>query len=259
MSLVVCIKPIVGVPPGHARGSRPIAWQGKPGFAAFAAGFAANRSPSPGSPYGLHPGNRPGAGSPLRRESGAFRSGAVYRACICRDLQATLFLGGDLARRRCHHRIGDGAGIAADRLLDLLADLRVLLQIGFGVLAALADALAVIGEPCAGFFDDAGLDAEIDQFAAFRDALAVHDVEIDDLERRRHLVLDDLDPGLVADHLVAVLDRTDAADIEPYGGIEFQRLAAGRRFRVAEHDADLHADLIDKDHHAARARDRAGQ
>src|SRR5438094_4110596 len=124
----------------------------------------------------------------------------------------------------------DVAVSAAALLLVHLAERPVMLQIGFGVLAALADALASIRESCAGFFDDAGLDAEIDQFAAFRDALAVHDVEIDDLERRRHLVLDELDPGLVADHLVAVLDRTDAAHIEPDGGIEFHRLAAGRRF-----------------------------
>src|SRR5712675_3064445 len=167
MSLVVCIKPIVGVPPGHARGSRPIAWQGKPGFAAFAAGFAANRSPSPGSPYGLTPGTGPGQALLCAARAELSGPGQPIAPASAGNLQATLFLGGDLARRRCHHRIGDGAGIAADRLLDLLADLRVLLQIGFGVLAALADALAVIGEPCAGFFDDAGLDAEIDQFAAF--------------------------------------------------------------------------------------------
>src|SRR5947209_19638381 len=151
------------------------------------------------------------------------------------------------------------AGVAADRTLDQFADIGMLGKVLLGVLAALADALAVIGEPGTGFLDDPGLDAEIDQLAALRDALAVHDVEIDDLERWRHLVLDDLDRGLVADDLVAVLDRADAADVEPDGRIEFERLAAGRRFRVAEHDADLHADLIDEDHHAARARNRAGQ
>jgi hypothetical protein len=34
-----------------------------------------------------------------------------------------------------------------------------------GVLAALADALAVIGIPGAGFLDHVGFDAEVDQFA----------------------------------------------------------------------------------------------
>ena len=47
------------------------------------------------------------------------------------------------------------------------------------VLAALADPLAVVGEPGAGLFDDAGLDAKVDDLAQLGDALAVHDVELD--------------------------------------------------------------------------------
>ncbi len=77
------------------------------------------------------------------------------------------------------------------------------------------------------------LDAEIDQLADLGDALAVHDVELDLLERRRDLVLDDLDAGLVADHLVALLDRADAADVEADGGVELQRVAAGGRLRAS--------------------------
>src|SRR5579884_1669080 len=140
-----------------------------------------------------------------------------------------------------------------------LADFRVLFQIGLGVLAALPNALAVIGKPRARFLDHPGLHAEIDQLAALGDAFAVHDVEIDDLERRRHLVLDDLDPGLIADHLVALLDRTDAADVEAQRGVEFERIAAGRGLGIAEHDADLEADLIDENDDRPRARNRAGQ
>src|ERR1700730_12385822 len=98
-----------------------------------------------------------------------------------------------------------------------------------GVLASLADALAVEGEPGARFLDDAGLDAEIDELAELRDALAIHDVELHLLEGRGDLVLDDLDAGGVADHLLAILDRADAADIEAHGGVEFQRHAAGGR------------------------------
>ena len=115
----------------------------------------------------------------------------------------------------------------------------MLAQIALGIFAALADALALIGKPRARFLDDPCLNTEIDQFAALGDAFAIHDVEIDDLERRRHLVLDDLDPGLVADHLITLLDRADAADVEPNRGVEFERVAAGRGLRIAEHDADL--------------------
>src|SRR6185295_4045109 len=44
----------------------------------------------------------------------------------------------------------------------------------------------------------------------------------------------------------ALLDRADAANVDAHGSIEFQRIAAGRGFRVAEHDADFHADLVDE-------------
>src|SRR2546430_9333184 len=105
-------------------------------------------------------------------------------------------------------------------------------QMGLRVYPALTDALAVIGEPGTGVLDNAGLNAEIDQFTALGYALAVHDVEIDDLEGRRHLVLDDLDAGLIADHLIAFLDRPDAANVEANRGIEFEGVAAGRSLRI---------------------------
>src|SRR5690606_29265737 len=128
-----------------------------------------------------------------------------------------------------------------------------------GVLAALADPGRVVGEPGAGLLHDPGLHAEIDQLAHLGDTLAIHDVELDLLEGRGHLVLDHLDAGLVADDLVALLDGAYAADIEADGGIEFQRVAAGGRLGAAEHDADLHADLVDEDHHAARLGYRRGE
>ena len=132
-------------------------------------------------------------------------------------------------------------------------DLGMLLEIRLGVLAPLADALAVVGEPRAGFLDHAGAHAEVEQLAGLGDALAVHDVELDHPERRRHLVLDHLDPGLVADHLVAVLDLADAADVEAHRGVELERVAAGRGLGIAEHHADLLADLVGEDHDAVRA------
>src|SRR5208283_2178516 len=84
--------------------------------------------------------------------------------------------------------LGDDAGVSADRLLDLLRRRRVLLQISFGVLAPLPEPLAVEGKPRARFLHDARFHAKIDQFADLRYALAIHDVELDLLDRRRHLV-----------------------------------------------------------------------
>ncbi len=91
----------------------------------------------------------------------------------------------------------------------------MLLQVFARVVLALADLLAVVGIPGAGFVDELVGDAEFDDFPLVRDALAVEDVEEGFLERRRDLVLDDLDLGFVADDLVALLDRADAADVLP--------------------------------------------
>src|SRR5690606_37074344 len=95
------------------------------------------------------------------------------------------------------------------------------------VLAALPQALAVVGEPGARLLDHAGLDAQIEQFAGLGDAFAIHDIELDLAERRCQLVLDHLDARLVADDLIALLDRADASDVETDRGIELQRIAAG--------------------------------
>ena len=144
------------------------------------------------------------------------------------------------------------------RSIDV-GDLGMVAQELLGVLAALADALAVDAVPGARLLHHADLGAEVDQLADLADALAVHDVELDLAERRRHLVLDHLHPRLVADDLVAVLDRADAADFQADGGVELQRVAARGGLRVAEHDADLQADLVEEDQHGVAAADAAGQ
>src|SRR5438034_2219314 len=115
--------------------------------------------------------------------------------------------------------LGNEAGVLPDRGLDLGGDVGIGLEERLGVLAALADALAVIGEPGARLLDDARLHAEVDQLAALRHAFAVHDVELDLLERRRELVLDDLDAGLVGDHLVPLLARHDPAGVDAHRGL----------------------------------------
>src|SRR3546814_19339561 len=79
------------------------------------------------------------------------------------------------------------------------------------------------------------------------------------LERRGDLVLDDLHPRRIADDIVAILDLAGAADVEPDGSIEFERVAAGGRFGIAVHHAHLHAELVEEDHHATRAADPDGE
>src|SRR5882757_4296038 len=159
---------------------------------------------------------------------------------------------------RDHQRVRDDTGLFAHLGLDRVRHVGMIAQELLGILAALTDPLARVAEPGARLLDDAGLDAEVDQFADTADPLAIHDVEFDLAERRRHLVLHHLDPRRVADDLVALLDLTGAADLQPDRGIEFQRITAGRGFRIAEHHADLHPDLIEEHQDALALGNAAG-
>ncbi|MPM55051.1 hypothetical protein SDC9_101836 [bioreactor metagenome] len=127
-----------------------------------------------------------------------------------------------------------------------------------GVLLALAELVTVVREPGAGLADQPRLDAHVDQRPLTADALAVDDVELGLLERRGHLVLDDLHPGTVADHPGAVLQRLDPPDVEADGGVELQRPATGGGLGVAEHHADLLAQLVDEDRRGASAAEGTG-
>src|SRR4051794_40966192 len=150
-------------------------------------------------------------------------------------------------RRPGHPRRPD-AEFFEDLLLDLVGQVGVVGEEAPRVLLALAELVALVGVPGTGLADDPRLDADVDQAALAADPLAVHDVELRLLERRGHLVLDDLDPSPVADHVGAVLEGLDAAHVEPDRGVELQRPPTGRRLGRAEHDADLLPQLVDEDH-----------
>src|SRR5688572_26395611 len=152
-----------------------------------------------------------------------------------------------------------GQQLLADPALDLPGDLRMLVEESARVLLALADALTVVAEQGARLLVEALRHANVDDLAVAGDAGPVKDLELGFAERRRYLVLDDLDAGLVADDFLAVLQRADAADVQPHGSVELERVAAGGGFRVAEHHADLHADLVDEDDDGVRALDVAGE
>src|SRR3546814_9172027 len=106
------------------------------------------------------------------------------------------------------HFLGHLVGAAADRGFEPRHQFGVFGEEGLGILAALADADRVIAEPGARFLDQPGLDAEIEDLADLGNALPVHHVEFDLLERRRDLVLDHFDAGGVADDLVRSEEHT---------------------------------------------------
>src|ERR1051326_8321879 len=167
------------------------------------------------------------------------------------------FQGRELYRR--DFRIAHETELAPHAIFDGPGDVGVLFQELLRVFAALAQALAAIGEPRAAFLDDALVDADVDQVAVARHALAIHHVELRLAERRRDLVLHDFHARAPADDHVAVLDARDAPDVDAHRRIELQRAPARRRFGIAEHDADFLAQLVDEDEAGLRLRHGAGE
>src|ERR1700759_1876783 len=84
------------------------------------------------------------------------RPSAPDHALLVRRLLAV----GVALGRAGQNLFGDQAGVLADRTLDLAGLLGIGLEDRLGFLAPLPEPLAVIGEPGAGFLDDAGLDGE---------------------------------------------------------------------------------------------------
>ena len=152
-----------------------------------------------------------------------------------------------------------GADLGLDPREDLLADVGVLAQERGRVLTALPEPLVAEAEVRAGLLHDLPLERGVEDGALPRDPGAVDDVELRLLERRRDLVLDHLHAHAVAERLDAFLERLDAPDVEPHRRVELQRAAARGRLRVAEHDADLLAQLVREDADRVGAVERARQ
>src|SRR5918995_6750890 len=136
--------------------------------------------------------------------------------------------------------------LLVDVVEDTLANLVVLFEELFGVLPPLAEAFVAVREPGAALLDHIVLDAGVEQAPLAGDPLSVHHVELHRLERRRYLVLYDLDPGLVAHGVVADLQRPYAPDVQTHAGVELQRPPSRRRLRRAEHDPYLLPQLVDE-------------
>src|ERR1035437_9162831 len=143
--------------------------------------------------------------------------------------------------------------------LDLRGDVLVFLQELLGVLPALADAFALVAEPRTRLLHQVSSDRQVEQVAFARDTFAIHHVELGFAERRGGLVLHDFYPGARTHHLVAILDRADAPDVDTNRRVELQGAAAGCGFRVAKHHANLLADLVDEYQAGVRLGDDGGK
>src|SRR5690606_28612657 len=159
-------------------------------------------------------------------------------------------------RRRVHLRAD--AQLLLDTLLDLVGEVGVVAQERAGVLLALTELVALVGEPRPGLAHEAVLHAHVDEPALAGDADPVQDVELGLLERRGHLVLDDLDAGAVTHRVGALLEGLDAPDVEADRRVELQRLATGRGLGRTEEHTDLLAELVDEDRGGAGRAERTG-
>jgi starch phosphorylase len=86
-------------------------------------------------------------------------------------------------------------------LIDLLRQLRMILQIEARVVPPLSQAHIPVAEEGAALVNNIPLHGHIQQRPLRADALAVDDIELSHAERRSHLVLDNLHLRPVADHL----------------------------------------------------------
>src|ERR1700675_5162706 len=150
-------------------------------------------------------------GSPALRHGSNLAAGA---ALGCRYGHRDRLLRAARALRVAPRRCGREAQLLAQLVLDFVANVRVFLQEHARILAALSQALALVGNPRAGFLEQVPGDAEIEQIAFAGNAFAVENVEFRLAERRRHLGLHHFGSRARANHAVAFLDGLNAANVE---------------------------------------------
>src|SRR3989338_9541196 len=150
---------------------------------------------------------------------------------------------------------GGGAGLGD----DFVKDFGVGAQEFFGGFAALSDFFALVFVPGAASFDHTVSGGQIQDITSFRNTFVVHDVELGFAKRRRHFVLNNLNSDTTANHFFGSFYLRDAPDVHTHRRVKLQGLAAGGRLRIAEHNANLHAQLVDEHDCALGATNNAGQ
>src|SRR5688572_10206138 len=136
---------------------------------------------------------------------------------------------------------------------------RIVLEVHLCILTTLPDALRAVTVPRSRLVDDTGFGGDIEHQRRVTYSLGVHDVEFRLLERRRHLVLHDLDAHVRANDVFLLLHSRDAPDVETYRCVELERLSTSGRLRIAEHHTDLLTQLVDEDDGRSGASDGAGE
>ena len=146
-----------------------------------------------------------------------------------------------------------------DLVLNFFGNGCIFLEELGGIRFTLAYLVPFIGVPGARLIDEVELYTPINHLAHVVDASAVHDLELRLTEWWRDFVLHDLDAGFVTHHFVALFDRPDTSDIQSHRRVELECITTSGGLGAAKHDADLHTDLIDKEHRRLAAINVAGE
>src|SRR5450755_3585929 len=143
--------------------------------------------------------------------------------------------------------------------IELGQSILVVFQELASIFAALADALALVAIPGAGFLDDVVVRCQIEQVAFARNAFPVENVELGFAERCRNFVLHHFYPSARTSDHIAIFNGCDAPNIDADRRIELERFAASGRLGIAEHHTDFFANLVDKDQAGTRLGNGARQ
>src|SRR2546423_7781452 len=147
-----------------------------------------------------------------------------------------------------------------DRGLDLFVERGVVFQRVFAGIATLGKLSAFVAEPRASLLDNLFFERKIEERAGRGNPLVVHDVDLRFGEWRRDFVLHHFHARPVAgDNTVRLFDRANPANIDADARVKLQSLAARRRLGIAEHHADLFADLIGENAAGPRLGNQRGQ
>ena len=100
---------------------------------------------------------------------------------------------------------------------NLIADVRMLFQEQLGILSSLADLISFVCIPCTALIHNGILSSKIKDIPFLGDAGTKHNIKLSLLKWRSNLILNNLDPGVVSNHLAALFQCLYTAYIKTYG------------------------------------------
>ena len=99
---------------------------------------------------------------------------------------------------------------------NLSACLRIVAEKLLGILSSLSDLGIMIGIPGTALHHYSAVGRQIQNIAHCGNPLPEHDIEFRFTERRSDLIFYNLYTGTVTDHLTALLQRFDPANVQPH-------------------------------------------